>query len=280
MELLKASYGIEKLQDSVRERCRLLKTLHMSPSTNDTINLKKQLNSTIEALKEAEKSVTGSEMLELESLVNRYNLIVADIPDQAVEKSLYTFTRKTNPSSKSSASSTTESKKVRFKDNVAEFRDHPNEPSGDSQAQFEPYKDDPDLDSQNDDREADRNRLFGNNTRDSFDNSTPLTIAPQLSNQDLFIQQQQQLLEQDSHLEDLSRSVQKGHGLSLDINHELTDQNDSVLRDLESLVDNSGRNLDRAKKKLHVYEKTARINGPCLIIVLLVIILILLLVVL
>ncbi|CEP63985.1 syntaxin LALA0_S09e07030g [Lachancea lanzarotensis] len=277
MELLRASYGIEKLQDLVRERRRLVETLHMNPSTNDTINLKKQLNATIESLKQAEDNAAGSENLELESLINKYNLVVADIPDQAVEKGLYTFMKKIKPSSKLSTSSTPESKKVRFKDNLAEFQDHPGEPSVDSEIQFEPFRDE--VEFQNDDQEAERNRLFGDDNRSTL-NSKPLTIAPQLSNQEMFIQQQQQLLEQDTHLEDLSRSVQKGHGLSLDIHHELTDQNDSVLRDLESLVDNSGRNLDRAKKKLHVYEKTARENGPCLIIVLLVFILVLLLVIL
>ncbi|SCU80292.1 LAME_0B02410g1_1 [Lachancea meyersii CBS 8951] len=267
MELLKVSYGIEKLQDIVEERSRLVKALNMSPSINDTISLKKQLNATLDSLKEAESCISDSEEAGFNSLAAKYNSVVAQIPDEAVEKGLYTFSKRVKANKKSSTFSTAESKKVRFKDNLAEFQEHPSV----AETQFAPFTDD----VQPEDQE--RDRLFGESSVNEANNQ-PYSIAPQLSNQDIFIQQQQQLLEQDSHLESLSHSVHRGHELSLDIHHEMTDQNDSVLRDLESLVDSSGRNLDRAKNRLQVYEKTARENGPCLIIVLLVMILVLLLV--
>ncbi|SCU84873.1 LANO_0C02630g1_1 [Lachancea nothofagi CBS 11611] len=264
MELLRLSYGIDKLENLVDERCRLVLNLQMNPSTNDTINVKKQLNATLESLKEMEENISRADESQFDGLADKYNGIIAKIPDKAVEKNLYTYIKEAKPQ-KASETSPVESKRVRFKDDILEFQ----ELAGESENAFLPYTD------ETPQQDQDRARLFESN--DYPDSQRPV-IAPRLSNQELFVQQQQQLLEQDSHLEELSQSVHRGHDLSLDINHEMTNQNDNVLRDLESLVDNSGRNLDRAKKRLHVYEKTARENGPCLIIVLLVLILVLLLI--
>ncbi|SCU90890.1 LADA_0F06964g1_1 [Lachancea dasiensis] len=259
MELLKLTYAVGKLQSLVDERHRLVTILHMKASVNDTVNLKKQLNATLELLNDTETELAQSEEPQFEEMATLYNALVAKIPDDAVDKGLYKFT----PVGR--ARPGTETKKVRFKDDLLEFQEHPQ----DQQPEFEPYTDDVPQ------QEQERTRLFASN---GVHSQGGLSVVPQLSNQDLFIQQQQQLLEQDSHLQDLSHSVHRGHTLSLDINHEMTDQNESVLRDLESLVDNSGRNLDRAKKRLQIYEKTARENGPCLIIVILSLILIVLLI--
>ncbi|CUS20765.1 LAQU0S01e14158g1_1 [Lachancea quebecensis] len=271
MEVLKLSYGVEKLQSLVDERRRLVSVLKMKPSTNDTINMKRQMNTVLDSLQAAAKAATNEDIDQLNDLIDKYNDAVFGIPDDSFDKELYKFASIDKPS-EAAMSKPAEPKKVRFKDNVLEYH----ETSQDAPAAFAPYSDDV---SDEERLEHDKTRLFQASSGEST-GLDDLVVAPQLSNQELFTQQQQQLFEQDSHLDNLSRSVQNSHILSLDIHHEVADQNDGVLRDLESLVNNSGRNLDRAKKRLRIFENTARENGPCFIIVVLIIILIVLLIIL
>lgn len=267
MELLRLSYEVERLCDIIEERSRLVSVLKIAPSKNDTMALKKQLNETLDLLQEAVKTITPEDQSSLNDCITKYNEALSEIPDDSVNKSLYVFEKRPSPESGASLSSQ-ESKRVRFKDDLVEYEEQKQlEPA------FKPYTDKL---NEEDTLEQDKSDLFGEHGKATSQESS-YNIAPQLSNQEIFIQQQQQLLEQDSHLEDLSQSVHRAHDISLDINHEMTDQNDGVLRDLESLVDNSGRNLDRAKQRLEIFERSARENGPCLLIVLLTLILILLL---
>lgn len=210
--------------------------------------------------------------------------ILTDIPDNAVDTKLYQFqlpqksetsTTITDGSSMTNGNAALRdaTKKVRFRDdNLVSYKE-------DSNQSFVPYKDEPEgNDNTNtDDIEQERQKLFDSSI--ALEQTTS-AISPQFSNQELFIQQQQQLLEQDSQLERLSGSIRTTHGISLSINDEVNEQNDQVLHDLESLLDNGGRNLDRAKRRLKSFERSARENGPCFTIVVLTLILILLLAVL
>ena len=176
----------------------------------------------------------------------------------------------------SSTTSTSTSKKVRFDDDI-QYKD-----ASPLQSQFQPYKDNPDEEQEQEELSQDKAQLFSSfhaneTSRSDYQSSSSTNL---ISNQELFIQQQQKLMEQDSHLDHLSGSVQRSHGISLDINNEVTNQNEELLTDLENLVDNSGRGLERAKRRLEIFEKTARDNGPCFTIVVLIIILFFLLVIL
>ncbi|CCK70222.1 syntaxin KNAG_0D04830 [Huiozyma naganishii CBS 8797] len=96
-------------------------------------------------------------------------------------------------------------------------------------------------------------------------------------NAELFAQQQQELATQDRALGHLATRVTNAHSISAEINDEVTDQNRYVLDDLEGLVQNTGRNLSRAKRRLAAVEHATRENAPCAVILVLLLILILLL---
>lgn len=284
MENLKLSYELDRLNDIVEERHRLISVLGINPSTRDNVNLKKQLSKTLDLLNEYANYAEETESLG--KFASQYSEILKNISSDAINVSLYEFqlpikVQSTNfPLERSNSSDLSLSrelpKKVRFKDEgLVTYSDS---------KQFKPYHDDvsPERASSDSDTasETDRKKLFPASPDPEMLTHDHNIISPGISNQEIFIQQQQQLLEQDSYLNSLSSSVHRSHNISLDINNEVTEQNDHVLQDLESLVDNSGRNLDRAKRRLEVFEKTARENGPCFIIVILTIILVLLLIVL
>lgn len=278
MESLQLSYELERLVDIIEERKRLITVLKIEPSSNDNVSLKKQLNKILYSLNEAK----DNGFQELEDYSNTYNDILTDIPDGAVDIKLYEFqlppkmtvsrTNTDNGSMTSGASAGFQdpAKKVRFKDDLVSYEEDLNET-------FVPYKDEPDQPDGNNDIEQERQKLFDSS---NALRQTTSVVSPQVSNQELFIQQEQRLLEQDSQLERLSGSVRTTQGISLSINEEVNEQNDQVLYDLESLLDNGGRNLDRAKRRLKNFERSAKENGPCFTIVILIVILILLLVIL
>lgn len=279
MEALQLSYELDKLGDIVEERKRLVDVLKIEPSTNDNLRLKKQLSKAIDLLTET----SNIDAEGVEEFDTKYNNILNDIPDKTLDLKLYELPKRHRPKKgadittidgDSPTSSTPTSrdltKKVRFKDeDLVSY--------GDEEQQFQPYKDEPEPSSEPPDMEQERQRLFDSSI--ALNESSSI-ISPQVSNQELFIQQQQQLLEQDSQLEQLSSSIRTTHNISLNINDEVREQNDQVLNDLENLLDNGGRNLDRAKRRLVSFEKSAKENAPCLIIFVLILILILLLAVL
>lgn len=268
MDDLKLSYEIDKLDDIVEERTRLITVLGIQPSSRDNVSLKKQLSRTLDQLNESSNDDKVADSVE--RYATQYSEILQKITDSGIDTSLYEFQMPLKPQSSSSSSngslSRDQPKKVRFKDeNLVTYSDV---------EQFKPYHDDISLVRESTDtQEQDRKNLMPEVEPPSHN-----VISPSLSNQEIFVQQQQQLLEQDTYLSSLSESVHRSHAISLDINDEVVEQNDHVLQDLESLVDNSGRNLDRAKRRLETFERTARENGPCFIIVLLVIILLILLI--
>ncbi|GCE97586.1 hypothetical protein ZYGM_003943 [Zygosaccharomyces mellis] len=284
MESLQLSYDLDRLVDIVEERRRLVTVLKIEPSSSDNFSLKKQLNKVLDSLNDAKQNAVEG----LEDYANNYNDILMNIQDNAVDIKLYEFRLPQKiPTTITDESSTTDgnfvfqdtTKKVRFRDdNLVSYEDDPNQ-------HFVPYKDDPEHYEVNEnvnteDIEYERRKLFDSSNALEQTTSVISSEAPQVPNQDLFIQQQQQLLEQDSQLERLSGSVRTTHGISLSINDEVNEQNEQVLHDLESLLDNGGRNLDRAKRRLKSFQRSAKENGPCFIIVVLILILILLLAVL
>lgn len=286
MEHLKLSYELDRLNDVVEERVRLITALGIQPSTKDNVILKKQLSKTLDILNEVANITTDD--IPLEEYISQYNDILENIPNDHIDTTLYRFQAppkiRTSPASFNNNDSTNIPlsqdlrKKVRFKDDdLVAYNDNDND-------QFKPYHDEPmeevasDL---NESSQDDRKELFSTSSPSiSTFSESHNAISPMVSNQEIFIQQQQQLLQQDSYLNAISNSVQRSHNLSLDINNEVTEQNDQVLQDLENLVDSSGRNLDRAKRRLEIFEKSARENGPCFIIVILTLILFLLIIVL
>ncbi|CAI4037099.1 hypothetical protein SMKI_01G0580 [Saccharomyces mikatae IFO 1815] len=253
MDVLKLGYELDQLSDLVEERTRLVSVLNLAPTSNDNVVLKQQLSSVLESLQKYAPDDT---------LISRYNTILDRICDTAVDKELYRFRKaavsNTDEVSKDSL------KKVRFKSDdeltvMYKDDDEQDEELLPAPSTHAPYKDEP-LQSQPQPQPQ---------------------LQPMVSNQELFIDQQQQLLEQDSHLDTLSQSIGRTHGISMDLNDEITSQNDSLLVDLENLIDNNGRNLNRASRSMHGFNNSRfKDNGNCLIILVLIVILLLLLLVL
>lgn len=252
MDVLKLGYELDQLSDLVEERTRLVSVLNLAPTSNDNVALKRQLSSILELLQKCPSDG---------ALISRYNTILDRIPDTEIDKELYRFQE--SVASNAHEVSGDSLKKVRFKNDDELTVMYKDDEEQDEESLLPsthvPYKDEPSqsqLQSQ----------------------SQPQTIA---SNQELFINQQQQLLEQDSHLGTLSQSIGRTHDISMDLNNEIVSQNDSLLVDLENLIDNNGRNLNRASRSMHGFNNSRfKDNGNCLIILVLIVVLLLLLLVL
>ncbi|QHS71427.1 syntaxin [Saccharomyces paradoxus] len=248
MDVLKLGYELDQLSDLVEERTRLVSVLNLAPTSNDNVALKRQLSSILELLQKCASDGT---------LISRYNTILDRIPDTAIDKELYRFQE--SVASNADEVSRDSLKKVRFKNDEELTVMYKDDDEQDEESPLPsthvPYKDEP-----------------------SQSQSQP---QPIVSNQELFINQQQQLLEQDSHLGTLSQSIGRTHDISMDLNNEIVSQNDSLLVDLENLIDNNGRNLNRASRSMHGFNNSRfKDNGNCLIILVLIVVLLLLLLVL
>lgn len=263
MEELRVSYELNKLSDLIDERNVLVESLNMQPSANDNVNLKLQLDKTLNILNSIDISNLSEQALEsLRESVTKYNLLLMKIPD--FDQNMYKFTKdiKRDEVIEHNSPSDPSTKKVRFQEDVETSEVEENmEPLP---MEFQPYHD-----------------YENEPVPDAATAKTAVAnaIINSVSNEELFARQQQQLMDQDTHLDHLSSSINRTHGISLDINREVEEQNNELLYDLENLIDNSHRNLNRAKRRLEIFERTARENGPCSIIVLLIIILLLLLIV-
>lgn len=271
---LKVSYELDKLKDIVEERHRLVADLGMAPSKSDSVALKQQLNTVLELLNDNNLEP------EFEVYQEEYNDLLDGYlgEDKDIDLGLYRFVPPTktandtgkNRNSEERASVSEEDllgvdpnqKKVRFNEDPETFHEEEPETSSLAAMTFQPYHD----------YEEDQEEGHKPDSKRYQDS--------RISNDELFARQQQQLLEQDSQLDTLAGTVHTTHGISVDINQEITDQNEHVLDDLENMLDSSSRNLDRAQRRLTNFTNTARENGPCSIIVLLTIILFFLLVIL
>lgn len=253
--LLEISYEIDKLANLVDELNRLINVLHIQPSKDYSVTIKKHTIKAYDLLKAVDNENDIENYDYINELFLKYNKCIQDLPDDLVDKDLYRFKTKPNSS------------KIRSQQNFKRVRFHDNPVESDTielEAQiFKPYKDDP-----SELEEQDRAKLFASPViQKSHENSF-------LTNHDLFIQQQQQLIDQDSYLDHLSHSVYRNHGLSLDIGREINEQNAGVLYELENIVDATANNLNRVKSKLDVYWRSTAEQGPCILILVLTLILI------
>lgn len=114
---------------------------------------------------------------------------------------------------------------------------------------------------------------------DENDTSSIASSFDLQSNQQIFAQHQQQLLEQDDNLDILHLSVRRQHQMGLGINDEV-DEHIILLNDLEQGIDTAHARLNRATNRLKSFQKLCKENGSLVTIVVLTIILIVLLVVL
>ncbi|GEQ71352.1 hypothetical protein JCM33374_g5035 [Metschnikowia sp. JCM 33374] len=146
---------------------------------------------------------------------------------------------------------------------------------------FEPEADE-------DDTTQMRNQLMGTSGnfrpyRDSVDDGEETDSATLSSidttNQELFAQHQQQMIDQDRSLDSLHDSIRTQHRMGTSINDELEDHL-ILLNDLESGVDGSHTRLRRATNGVVEFRRKVRENGSLVTIIVLTVILILLLVVL
>lgn len=263
MTTLTVSYEVDKLLDLVDERNRLINVLNIHPSTNDNIRLKKQLNKTLDILNEFEE-FDSPDFIEC---INKYNECINDIKDNIIDNSLYLFKKRVHQSK----SRETDIKKVRFKPNLVE-----NEPQNEVEDNKLIFSPNSEYIVNSDKLIENKIKLFDLNVKNDLKNVTNPSIH--YTTEDLKIQQQFYLNEQDSHLERLSEAINRTHGISLDINQEITQQTDDVLVDLENLIDSSDRNLSNARKRLTAFELSLKENRPYFIICILLLVLIILLI--
>ncbi|SMN21483.1 similar to Saccharomyces cerevisiae YAL014C SYN8 Endosomal SNARE related to mammalian syntaxin 8 [Maudiozyma saulgeensis] len=274
MDVLKLTYETEKLADIVEERNRLIQTVRISPSANDNEKLIQQVQKTYRLVNSLydqcqKHALSQSDIESIRDCMVTYRRSINDVEEPSFDIRQYFFDKEfvDAPIVNSNVSGTEETgiqsrevKKVRFSDNAQENKPVSPEIQA-SDMHFKPYFDDNEED-----------------TLSTSASSNGNGIDADVSNRELFIEQQQRLMTQDADIDTLATSVQRAHGISLDIHHEVEDQNVGLLTDLENMVDTSDRNLQRAKRRLEVFQRTARENGPCTTIILLIIILILLLV--
>ncbi|CEP22200.1 Syntaxin-8 AltName: Full=SNARE protein related to mammalian syntaxin 8; AltName: Full=ULP1-interacting protein 2 [Cyberlindnera jadinii] len=200
-----------------------------------------------------------------DELVEQFNKLRDSI--QTIDTSPYRYVRKAQVPKKVEAK-----KSVRFNENL-EF-----EAAQDSTPRhFKPYRDSVIQEPDNDQTQA----LFeGRSDVDANVSGVDDDVqSVESTNQDMFIQHQQQLLEQDTHLDSLAESVRRQHGLSVEINDELEGQH-ILLDDLEAQLDSSDRRLNQGHRRLKHFTRKAKEHGQWITIIVLIIILVLLLVVL
>lgn len=100
-----------------------------------------------------------------------------------------------------------------------------------------------------------------------------------MSDRDVFIANQQQMLEQNRSLDHLSDSVQRQHEMSLQINDEVNDHM-VLLDDLENGIDRTSARLMRGTRNIKKFREALRERGDWCTILILVIVLLFLLIVL
>ena len=275
MDVSKLVYETDRLKDLVEERNRLVNIIKILPSGTDNDKLKQQLSKICGLLGGLYEQSISCKLSQTdidtirECLVEYQNTIkgLQEEDHLSFDVASYNFDKKFKQVKKieeqpKRVETVADVKKVRFSDNmeIQTASKNDEEPIKASDMHFKPYFDD---------EEEETNRT-NNHTVDNAN----------VTNRELFIEQQQRLMNQDQHIDTLAASVSRAHGMSLDINQEVESQNTGLLADLENMVDTSDRNLQRARRRLDTFQRTARENGPCTTIVLLLIILIFLLVVL
>lgn len=260
--IAKSSNYLEILETQLEERDRLVTVLNLTPSSNDNLELvdlldklKKTLNYLQEDLVLYLKSASQSDELNsvitaVKSNINSFNSQLEGINHSFIDISAYQIPLKPFKIKEQQP----EPKSVRFKDQT------------------------------NLDEDDFRNELMGTRVFKPYTDIEPESDAATLasinqSNQDLFVQHQQTLLEQDESLDQLHDSIRTQKSMGHTINDELNDHL-IILNDLERGVDDAAYRLNNAQARLKNFSTKVRENGSLVTIVILTIILILLLVVL
>lgn len=305
----KVSSFLEQLDTQIEERDRLITILNLTPSSNDNLELadhldrlKKTLNylqdDLIEYLKANVNNGNHENDKNLDIIIsqvidqlNLYNSYLGNIKDSYIVVQDYRIKVENSlinkPQSQSQLQSQTEPtptyknknknkitdslsiKSVRFRDQI-ESDEESNELRSELMGTkpFKPYKDD---ESNNEEFETDYDF-------ETASESATLGSINQ-SNQELFVQHQQQLLDQDENLDTLHNSIKIQRSMGNNINEELNDHL-ILLNDLEQGVDSSEYRINRATRNLKTFRSKVRENGSLVTIIILTVILILLLVVL
>lgn len=244
---------IEQLKDAIEERQRLI-GLKLTPSQSDNLEIVEVLSRIKRSFTYLHGDLKGDLIknygTEYTALVADYGDIINELEQDAyIEVSEYEFTQQL-PVEEANK------KSVRFKDFEADEDDHTqmrNELMGTASNNFKPYRDE----------EPDRNTLLSIDT----------------TNQEMFAQHQQQILEQDQNLDRLHQSISTQHSMGVGISQELDDHL-IMLGDLESQADRSISAVRRATTGVANFRRKVAENGSLTTIIVLTIILILLLVVL
>lgn len=248
----RASTYIDELDGLIEERDRLVQVLKLTPSNNDNYDLVTLLERLAKHLTYLQDDIhslklKGDDVSKFSSsfsdLIGRYNFLIEKLNEDDLDITEYIFKPKTYEEVKK------DSKSVRFKDNLEE---EPEELRAELMGSrpYEPYSDYEDV--------------------ASFDATT---------NQQMFAQHQQKLLQQDESLDILHKLIRTSHQMGQSINSEL-DDHIIILNDLEQGVDNSAFRLNNARNKLADFRRKCQENGSLVTIITLTAILILLLVVL
>ncbi|KAH3902897.1 uncharacterized protein SCODWIG_01450 [Saccharomycodes ludwigii] len=273
MEVAKLKYELDKLQDIIEERNRLITILNLKPSRKDTISLKKQLNIILNIFDELDLYNNGDyNMATISELHSIYTNLLDIIPDNDndISKSLYEYKLKHKLSNvindtdnkdndtTSSISSLTDAikvKKVRFNEHDEIHKYNTNSNSGSNaeneninRLNFAPYSDIPD-----------ENNV--NYTNNPAHHTTEGSFSMLSTNREIFSDQKQQLQQQDGILDSLHSTIKRTHQITLGINHEVELQNNEIIPDLERMVDSTDRNLKNANVKLNFFNKFNSTKG-------------------
>ncbi|KAK6456560.1 uncharacterized protein RJT20DRAFT_135316 [Scheffersomyces xylosifermentans] len=267
---------LEELATSLEERERLVSVLKLTPSANDNYDLISLLQKLVKYLKYLQDDLNslirkGDNVdlytAQFEESVSRYNSLYDKLSeDSTISVEEYAFEASEFPRSHSVTNGSafgngsrngardTLPKTVRFQEDII------------------------------DDNDNFRNELMGTRAFKPYSDEDPANITDSESfdaqtNQQLFAQHQQTLLEQDENLDVLHESISRSHAMGQTINTELDDHL-IILNDLERGVEDAHYRLNTAANRLHEFRNRLRENGSLVTIVVLTVILIMLLVVL
>ncbi|GMG44090.1 unnamed protein product [Ambrosiozyma monospora] len=165
-------------------------------------------------------------------------------------------------------------KSVRFRDNLVDYS-----PTSSVPNQGARYKDTPDHFDEIEQSVVENSSNAALLQKPYSDEELTEQNVDSISNKQIFIKNQQQVLEQDEQINILGRSVSTQRSMALSINDELADQM-VLLDDLENGVTSSNTRLVRTHNRLTKFREQVRKNSDWYTILVLVIILLLLLVIL
>lgn len=248
----KADILLEQLDSNIEERNSLIHSLNLTPSENDNYDLTNLLNRIIKLFIYIENGLTKrtSNIEHNEDFITRFKKSISNYSnslqklesDEDIDIADYRFKATFAGEPKET------NKSVRFREDLVEYDEgvgNQNMPA------FAPYK----------------------------DNVSETSSLDNVTNQQIFAQHQQTLLDQDDNLDILHKSIQVQHSMGLNINREL-DDHIILLNDLEQGVGDSQYRINSATNRLNTFRKKVKENGNLTTIIVLVVILILLLVVL